>query len=34
MLGTIDQLRQSIRDNEKLSSEYNITVNKNSNSEQ
>lgn len=33
MMGTIEQLRQSIRDNEKLSSEYTVTVSKNSNSE-
>ena len=34
MMGMIDHLKQTIRDNEKLNSEYNLTINKNTSSEQ
>lgn len=33
MMSTIEQLRQSIKDNEKLNSEYNLTVNKTTSAE-
>lgn len=33
MTRTIDQLKQSIRDNEKLNSDYSITVNKSNTAE-